>query len=105
MRENSYQSYLKKRLLEQFPGSIVLKNDPNYLQGIPDLIVLYKKKWACLEVKVAENASHQPNQDYYVGLMNKMSFAAFIYPDNEEDVFDELQRTLQPSRKARLPRS
>lgn len=105
MRENAYQAYLKKRLLNEFPGSIVLKNDPNYLQGIPDLIVLYNKKWACLEVKVGAHASHQPNQDYYVELMAKMSFASFIFPENEEDVFNALQRTLQPRRKTRLPRS
>ena len=105
MRENAYQAHLKKRLLNEFPGSIVLKNDPNYLQGVPDLIVLYNKTWACLEVKVEAHASHQPNQDYYVELMDKMSFAAFIFPENEEDVFDALQRTLQPRRKTRLPRS
>ena len=56
-----------------FPGAIVLKNDPNYIQGIPDLTVFYQDKWATLEVKKSENASHQPNQDYYVGLMNEMS--------------------------------
>lgn len=78
-----------------FPGAMVLKNDPNYIQGIPDLTVLYCDKWATLEVKRSENASHQPNQDYYVGLMNQMSFSGFIYPENKEVVLDELQRAFR----------
>lgn len=92
MLERDYQKGLIKRLNDLFPGCIVLKNDAQLKQGIPDLLVLFKDKWAGLEVKKSKNASHQPNQDYNVDKMNKMSFAKFIYPENEADVLKELGR-------------
>ena len=94
MKENEYQGHLIKRIERTFKGSIVLKNDPNYKQGIPDLTIFYKDKWATLEVKKNRTASHQPNQDHYVELMNQMSYSAFIYPENEEEILDEMARTL-----------
>lgn len=84
---------------ERLEGAIVLKNDPNYIQGIPDLTVFYKDRWATLEVKKSEKASARPNQAHYVGVMDEMSYSAFIYPENKEEVLDELQRTLQSKRK------
>lgn len=95
MRENKFQASLIKELKQRFPGCMVLKNDPNYIQGVPDLLVLYEDKWAGLECKQRANANKQPNQDYYVGLMNEMSFASFIYPENKEDVISELERTFR----------
>ena len=93
--ERDFQSYLIKRLKKLFPGCIVLKNDPNYIQGVPDLIVLYNDKWAMLEVKKDSSASHQPNQDYYVDKLGKMSFAAFIFPENVEEVLNDLQQAFR----------
>lgn len=103
--ERQFQAELIKELKDRFPGCIVLKNDPNYIQGIPDLSIFYKKKWATLEVKKAANASHQPNQDHYVDLMNNMSFSRFIYPENKEVVLDELQQSFGPKRRTRIPKS
>ena len=51
MLENKFQANLIKELKERFPGCIVMKNDPTYIQGIPDLLVLHKDKWASLECK------------------------------------------------------
>lgn len=76
-----------------FPGCIVLKNDPNHIQGIPDLTILWNRYWATLEVKRSPKANHQPNQDYYVQKMNDMSFSSFIYPENKEEVLNELQQS------------
>jgi hypothetical protein len=76
-----------------FPGCIVLKNDPNYLQGIPDLTIFWNDRWATLEVKKNADSSHQPNQDYYVETMDNMSFSRFIYPENKEEVLYELQQS------------
>src|ERR1700754_4069722 len=104
MRENTYQGRLIKRLRKLFPGCIILKNDSGYLQGVPDLIILYGNRWAALEVKASANAGHQPNQEYYVDLMHQMSFAAFIYPENEKEVLDELCIAFESRRQAtRIP--
>jgi len=92
-RENRFQANLIKELKERFPGCVVMKNDANYIQGIPDLLILFNNKWAALECKRSRNAKHQPNQDYYVEKMRDMSFAAFIFPENKEEVLDELEQS------------
>lgn len=92
-RENVYQTKLIAKLKDILPGCIILKNDASYLQGVPDLIVLWGMFWAMLEVKKTSCSSSQPNQEYWVDQLNEMSFAAFICPENEEDVLYELQRS------------
>lgn len=93
MLERDFQAMLIKELKIMFPGCIVTKSDPGYIQGIPDLIIFWKNKWAALECKKGTRAKKQPNQTYYVEQMNKMSFARFICPENKEDVLNELQQT------------
>jgi hypothetical protein len=102
LRESIFQAHLIKELYRRFPGCIVLKNDPEYIQGIPDLTILWHDKWAALELKTHAGAKRQPNQDHYIGYMNDMSFAAFIYPENEEEVLRALQLAFQPRRTARV---
>lgn len=89
--ERDFQAKLIKDIKNRFEGCIVMKNDASYIQGIPDLLVLYHDHWAALECKRSKDASHRPNQDYYVGMMDEMSFSRFIYPENREEVLDELQ--------------
>lgn len=101
--ENLYQARLIKELRFRFPGCVVLKNDSGYLQGIPDLVIFHGDRWAMLEVKASETAPHQPNQDYYVRKLDEMSFAAFIYPENEEEILDGLQQALAIGGHTRLP--
>ena len=81
MLESKFQSQLIRKIKNEFPGCMVLKNDPTYLQGVPDLTVFCGNKWAALEVKKSKNASHRPNQNYYVDKMNRMSYATFVYPE------------------------
>lgn len=95
MLEKNFQSRLIKKLKKLFVGCIVLKTDPTYIQGLPDLLILYNNKWAALEVKRSSKASVRPNQKYYVKLMNKMSFARFINPENEKEILDELHKTFK----------
>ena len=95
MKESKFQRDLKKELKEMFPGCIVTKLDSGDIQGIPDLLILYKDKWATLENKRNANAPKRPNQEYYVGLMNEMSFSRFICPENKEEVLNELQQSFQ----------
>ena len=101
MLENKFQANLIKEIKELFPGCIVMKNDSSYIQGIPDLLVLYNNKWASLECKKSANAKKQPNQEYYVGKMNEMSFSRFICPENKEEVLHDLQSALQSRRSSR----
>lgn len=95
MLESKFQASLIKELKSKFPGCIIMKQDANYIQGIPDLLILYKDKWAMLECKRSANASLQPNQKYYIDKTNEMSFSRIIYPENKEEVFSELERSLQ----------
>lgn len=94
MRETGkggFQEKLKKELKTLFPGCIVTKLDSGDIQGIPDLLILYKDKWATLENKRSSKAVKQPNQEYYVDKMNQMSFSRFIYPENKDIVLKELE--------------
>lgn len=95
MVESKFQKEVIDDLKAAFPDCIVLKNDPTYIQGIPDLSVFYNNKWATLEIKKSKNATHRPNQDYYVEKMKKMSYSAFIYPENKEEILNELRRVFK----------
>lgn len=94
--ERDFQAKLIKEIRDRFPGCMVLKNDSSYIQGIPDLLILFEDKWASLEVKRSNTASHRPNQEYYVDLMNDMSFSRFICPENKEDILHEMELALRP---------
>lgn len=89
-RENKFQGDLIREIKERFDGCVILKNDANYIQGIPDLTVMYRDKWAMLECKKSANEHHQPNQDYYVEHLDDMSFARFIFPENKEETLNDL---------------
>ncbi len=93
--ESKFQSDLIKDVEDLFPNCIVLKNDPNYLQGFPDLLILNGNRWAVLEVKRSSTEKHQPNQDYYIDLVNEMgAYGSFVYPENKDQVLNELQQAL-----------
>lgn len=92
MRESEFQADLKKELKKRYPGCIITKLDSGVIQGIPDFLILYKNRWATLESKRSKTASRRPNQEYYVSKMNDMSFSRFIYPENKDEVLEELDR-------------
>ena len=95
MLERKFQSILIKSIKERLPGCEVLKNDSTYLQGVPDLIVLYGRRWAMLECKRRNNSRQQPNQKYYVDRFREMSYANFITPENQEEILDEMEHALR----------
>ena len=99
--ESEFQANLIKELRDLFPGCVVLKNDPNYIQGIPDLLILFRKNWAALEVKRSASEPYRPNQEYYLDMLNKMAYSATIFPENKKAILDELQFALRPSRQTR----
>lgn len=90
MLENKFKTKLINEIERMLPGCMIMHLDPNEIQGIPDLLILYKDRWAVLEGKKNAQASHRPNQEYYVDRMDRMSFAAFIYPENKDEVLDAL---------------
>lgn len=89
--EGKFKETLNRELMQRFPGCYILKNDSSFLQGVPDIQVLWKDRWAMLEAKKASNAAKQTNQDWYIKVFNKMSFAAFIEPGNMEEVLDAME--------------
>ena len=95
MLESDFQAKLIQELKAMFVGCIITKSDSNHIQGIPDLLILYNDKWAALECKKSAKAKKQPNQEYYVGRMNEMSFSRFICPENKEEVLHELQQAFK----------
>ena len=98
MLESDFSKDLKIELRHMFPGCHIFKQDANRLQGIPDLLILWEDHWAMLETKKRTKATRQPNQDYYVDHFNRMSFAAFIQPENKREVLDALQRSFGTTR-------
>ncbi len=103
MLESKFQHELIGELEKMFPGALIYKNETK--QGFPDLTVLYENRWALLECKKSQNASHQPNQDYYVNMANNMSFSRFIYPENKQEVLDELQQAFRTGGQTRHSKS
>jgi hypothetical protein len=101
--ESGFQDRLRAELKELFPGCIISKLDNP--PGIPDLLILYNDRWALLECKRSKDAPKRPNQEYYVDKLNRMSFSRFIFPENKEEVLNELQQAFKSRRKARIPRS
>lgn len=93
--ESKFQKELMDEIRERYPGCIIVKNDPNYIQGFPDWTIFYGKRWAVLEAKRDEDAPHQPNQDYYVEKLDSMSFSRFVYPENKEAVLNALQSAFE----------
>lgn len=93
--ESSFQANLIKELKKIFPGCIVLKNDPDYIQGFPDLLILFNDKWALLECKRSASSSKRPNQEFYILKAKEMSYGSFICPENKEEVLRELQSALR----------
>lgn len=93
--ERDFQGKLIAEIKRRFPGCIVMKSDANYIQGIPDLLVLYGRHWAALECKRSANAPVRPNQDYYITEMSQMSFASLISPETREEVLYALEQSFR----------
>lgn len=102
--ERDFQATLIREIKNLLPDCEVLKTDPTYIQGFPDLLILSGDRWAALECKRSLTARKRPNQDYYISKLGKMSYASFICPENKEEVLDELQQAFKPKRNARVPK-
>ncbi len=95
MLESKFKTKLIENIETRFPGSMIFHLDPTEKRGAPDLLVLYQNKWAALEGKQKSKSSKRPLQPYYVDLMNRMSFARFIDPENEEEVLNAMEQSFR----------
>ena len=105
MNEGVFKSRVIEKLEEMFPGCEIFSPGPSGRQGVPDLVILWRSFWASLEFKKSVTARKQPNQDYYIDKLDQMSFAAFIYPENEEEVLCALEQAFKPPRRTRVSKS
>lgn len=97
--ESKFQKELIDEIKQRYPGAVALKNDSSYIQGFPDWTILHGDKWAVLEVKRERGAKKQPNQEYYVDQLDKMSFSRFVYPENKDEVLEDLDRLFKRKRR------
>lgn len=97
--ESKFQKELIDEVKARYPGCIALKNDSSYIQGFPDWTILYKDRWAILEVKKERGAHKQPNQEYYVNTLNNMSFSRFVFPENKDEVLEDLDVVFKRKRR------
>lgn len=95
MLESHYQAKVKQEIGRRIPGAFIIKLPTDLIQGLPDLLILFGRHWAILEVKASVNEPYRPNQEYYLAMFDEMSFAATIYPENEEEILDELLKALE----------
>lgn len=93
MLERKFQANLISEIRELFEGCVILKNDANYIQGFPDLLILFRNRWAALEVKQSPGASLRPNQRWWLTKLDEMSYSSLVYPENKEEVLRDLQQT------------
>ena len=93
--ESKFQKELMDEIRAEYPGCVILKNDSSYMQGFPDWTILYKDKWVVLEAKKSKNAKKQPNQEYYVNQLDGMSLSRFVYPENKEEVMNDIRKTFK----------
>lgn len=97
--ESKFQKELIDEIKNRYPGCVAIKNDSSYIQGFPDWTILYENKWATLEVKKERNAHKQPNQEYYVDKLNRMSFSRFVFPENKDEVLEDLDILFRHKRR------
>ena len=95
--ESDFQKVLMDEIRKRYPGCMIMKNDPNYIQGVPDWTILYKDKWVVLEAKREQDADKQPNQEYYVDKLNYMSYSNFVYPENRDQVLRDIEKIFKRS--------
>lgn len=97
--ESKFQKELIDEIKRRYPGCVALKNDSSYIQGFPDWTILYEDKWAVLEVKKESGARKQPNQEYYVDSLDNMSFSRFVFPENKDEVLEDLDAIFKRKRR------
>lgn len=89
--EGKFKAQTKTIISEMFPGCYMHEMKAG-AQGIPDTLIIFGERWALLEFKESKQAKKRPNQEYYVNKFDSMGFARFVYPENVDEVLDDLER-------------
>lgn len=63
-------------------------------EGTPDRLFLKEGFWGMLEVKKSEKAPFRPLQPEKIKKFNEMSYAKAVYPENWEEIKNELEKML-----------
>jgi hypothetical protein len=92
MLESTFKYEVRKKIEKMFPGIICTRTDPTQIQGFPDMLLLYGDKWAALEFKKDINSTLRPNQQYYIDMLNELSYASIIHPQNMDEVLNDIQK-------------
>jgi len=94
--EGKFKKKFKKDFLAVRPDVVIFEPDASRRRSDPDMLIIdgdgERQIWAALEFKESEDADHQPNQDYRVEKLSKKGYASFVYPENAEEVFHELEQ-------------
>lgn len=78
--ESNFQADLKKEIETLFPGAVIMKNDPNDIQGIPDLTVIWRDHWAWLECKTRNKCSQTVEPRFLYSVCTPLFFRGFYLP-------------------------
>ena len=93
MSEATFRTKWLNKFKKLSPDIFIEFADPKRKNGIPDVIIFYKKKYARLETKRSKNASKRLHQQYYIDYFNSQGiYAAFLTPENQEEVYNALRR-------------
>ena len=93
MLEASFKKQFLKKIEERLPYLDLDFIEPSTRKrSLPDIFVIGPICWAALEFKRSQDSNHQPNQDYHVERFNEKGYATFVYPENEGEVLDALER-------------
>lgn len=92
MLESEFKNYTKKRIMDRFPNlDLDFINTKPYHRSMPDVFIIGPGVWAALEFKRFEDSDYRPNQEYNILRLNKKGYATFVFPENLEEVLDELE--------------
>ena len=93
--EKDYERQLRDRLRRFRDSFWYPKEGPQSFRGRSDLLGIIRGRAIALEVKISIKDMNHPRtklQEYFIHCVNKAGgFGAFIYKENEEEIFAKLR--------------
>ncbi len=92
MLESEFKKRTIQRIKDRLPSlDLDFINTKPFNRSMPDTFVIGPWCWAALEFKRSEDADQQANQDYHIERLNRKGYARFVFPENVEEVLDDLE--------------